>query len=214
MSTELITAASAERIERIKTYHASCQRAGGDILAYWALTGLELLALKEETPHGEFEDLKKREFGDIPRACLGRYMQFAGDLKVKYPTVGYLVADRCLLTNGELSGEQRETVLQAVHEVADGKTVTAFFRELRMMRQPKKQQYHRPGQVDAQKQAAHEAKLARDHILTLAHDLGLAREELHLVDDATRDALFDACLEITTFVRVAKQSGGRKTKCK
>jgi len=212
MSTELITAQSAERIERIKNYHASCQRAGGDILGYWALTGLELLALKEETPHGKFEELKKLEFGDIPRACLGRYMQFADDLKAKYPTVGYLASDRKLLMNGELSGEQRETVLKAVHEVADGKTVTAFFRELRMIRQPKTAAYHPAKALDPKKAAELEEKEARDFALTVANDLDLVK--LHLLDDAARDALYDACLKITVSVRQAKQTGGKRKKNK
>jgi len=208
--TDIIPAHQAKLFESIRENFAAWKRSYEQQIEFAFNCGLALHHLKAQTPHGEFMKLRELHFPEISRSGVQRLMSFVDRLEIKLPSVGNLKADQLLLEDAA----QKKAVLGAVYDLSDGKTITEFYRDLGVIRPPKKQQYHRPGPVDAHKQAAHEAKLARDHILTLAHDLELAREELHLVDDATRDALFDACLKITTFVREARKSGGRKTKCK
>jgi hypothetical protein len=145
---EVIPAAIAERIERIKEYHTKSGTAFGDHMGYAFLAGCELRALRDESTHGNkdaeksFKALRQSFFPEISQSSAYRYMTFAEALQEKIPTVGIFKSETPLLTNGELPEQDRNAVLKAVHEVADGKTITALYRDLGVIREKKAPEHH------------------------------------------------------------------------
>ncbi len=167
----------ADRIERIKAYHAGCLKSFADQMGYAYLAGAELVSLKDETPHGQFEKVKEEQFTEIPRSSLGRYMQFAEAIQAKYPTVGYLRPTK-LLTNGTFDEKEQGKVLKAVHDVADGKTLTQLYRDLGVIRQKEPKQYHPPKPVKPE-----DAEAAAKSQADEAAKRGLADTELLMQND-------------------------------
>jgi hypothetical protein len=138
-----VAAELQQRVDRIKLLHAGTLRAFRDQMAYAFLAGVELLALKESTAHGDFGKLRKQYLGDIPERSQQRYMGFAEALKSKSATVADLAKQPLLLTNGQIEEQQAQKVSKAVHDFADGKTLTELYRDLGVIREPKK-----PGDVE------------------------------------------------------------------
>lgn len=138
-----VAAELQQRVDRIKLLHAGTLRAFRDQMAYAFLAGVELLALKDTTAHGDFGKLRKQLLGDIPERSQQRYMGFAQALQSKSATVADLAKQPLLLTNGQIEEQQAQKVSKAVHDFADGKTLTELYRDLGVIRQPKK-----PGEVE------------------------------------------------------------------
>jgi len=132
---------------KIVEFDQGCRTAFNQHMGYAFLAGLALNCAKALVPHGNKGGgfMKWREEnlpGVSPRAATN-YMHFAAALAEKHPTVGKLatVADftsgRLELLNGELPEDEKQEVLKAVHDVADGKTLTQMYRDLGVIRQPK-----------------------------------------------------------------------------
>lgn len=137
-------ATTTDRVERVKSYHASCLQAFSDQMGYAFLIGVELLAIKEELPHGDFMAWRQKHLPEIAHRTATQYMKFVEKLTQRFPTVGKLatVSNFKMLPSGELSTAGKETVLKAVHEAADGKTFTEMYRDLGVIRQPKAPAWH------------------------------------------------------------------------
>ena len=163
-ATAILPADQAARVDRIKQYHSGCMRAFGDQMGYAFLAGVELNALKEQTPHGKFLALLDTHIPEITHRTANRYQKFAEALQThsklladkpaigKKDTVSYLEAVNpetslqyaagALRVDGHWNPDAVEKVLAAVHEVADGKTLTEMYRDLGVIRQPQKPQHH------------------------------------------------------------------------
>ena len=138
---EVISAAQTDRIERIKSYHQHCIRSFNTQMGYAFLCGAELSAAKAEVPHGQFTEWRERYLPQIPARSATRYIQFAEALAqnghladLKQPL---RLCDSAVKNNGTLTDKEQEAVLKAVHEVADGKTLTQLYRDLGVIREPK-----------------------------------------------------------------------------
>lgn len=127
-SLTVLTKDQAAAVDRARSYHAACLKSFGDQIGYAFLAGRELAGLKDGQPHGTFMAFREAHFPEIPHRSATRYMDFHS----KLATVANLTTagNRALLTNGELPEKDREKVLAAVHEIADGKTLTALYRDL------------------------------------------------------------------------------------
>ncbi len=147
---QVITAAQSIRIKRIKTYHTGFHKAYGQQMGYAFLAGVELNATKAELPHGQFEKFLTANLPDISKGARHRYMLFAETLQTKFPTVGNLELNKVKVTKAGLPKGELTKVLEAVHEIADGKTLTELYRDLGVIRPPKKQKYTPPQLTDAQ----------------------------------------------------------------
>lgn len=142
--SEIVSAVQAKRIELIKAYFAAGKKSFGDHMGYNFLVGAEMNALKDETPHGQFQKFRGSYFPEIPERTARLFMGFAAELS-KTATVAVLptVGSGKLLTNGGLSEPQREEILKAVHKVCDGKRVMEMYRALGLVR-PKSAPAHHP----------------------------------------------------------------------
>jgi hypothetical protein len=129
---EIITQEQAERIGRIQGYHQKCLDTFGDQMAYAFLAGCELNAAKEELPHGQFMKWREQNLPELPHRTATQYMTFSEKLAdgAKLATIANLK----LLGNGDLPQTEKEKVLKAVHQVADGKTLTQLYRDLGVIR--------------------------------------------------------------------------------
>ena len=132
---DVLSADWADRVDRIKAYHQGCLKSFGDQMGYAFLAGVELNRLKDDLPHGKFTDFRKNHFAAIPDRSAQRYMAF-GEALSKSATCGGF-DDLKLLSDGHLDAKQQEKILKAVHEVADGKTLTQLYRDLGVIRDKK-----------------------------------------------------------------------------
>lgn len=142
------------RAERINDYHAGCLKAFGQQMGYAFLCGFELNRAKEELPHGSFIKWREANLPKLANGTAANYMRFCDALQTKFPTVGNFKPEHLQLINGELPKAQREEVLKAVHDVADGKTLTQLYRDLGVIRQPKKQQHTPPKKLSPAEEIA------------------------------------------------------------
>ncbi len=154
-----------KRIERIKAFHAGTLNAFADQMSYAFLAGVEFLSLKESTVHGQFEKLCADVLGEIPKRTRCQYMSFATVLIDKSATVALLAKEPLLLTNGKVAEADAVKICKAVHDIADGKTLTEMYRDLGVIRQAKKVadvDHHPKGKkLSLAEQAAQEMALAR-----------------------------------------------------
>ncbi|HEX7861038.1 MAG TPA: hypothetical protein VF773_11965 [Verrucomicrobiae bacterium] len=201
-----------ERRDRIVAYHTNCKRSAMAQVVYAFMAGLELSQTKEQLAHGAFV----KWCGDnLPEDCTIRtaqnYMRFAEGIQTKLEDVSSLNLDRLQLTNGEIPEKQRNAVLKAVHEVTAGSTLTELYRELGIIKQPKKPGYTAPKELSPEEEAAALEEQANDHIDQLLADLELVDAELlGRAQDAKRKQLAAALIEKSKLIRSLKSGKSKK----
>lgn len=207
---EVISAAQNDRIERIKEHHKGCVHSFTAQMGHAFLCGVELNALKEECGHGNFTPLRERYLPDVPHSSAQRYMKFA-DLLCQNTHVGNFT-ERLQLTNGELPEQQKQKLLKAVYEIADGKTLTELYRDLGIIR--KKKPNTGGGNATAKKNVRKSEEQkdadAEENVRTLLAALELARDDgdFKRITDETRDRARDL------FIEIGKLLGAKKGKAK
>jgi len=214
-----------KRAERVAAYHDGVMRAVGQQMGYAFLAGVELNAAKEQILHGQFEKWRKQFLPHLPERTAQRYMQFATALQTQSPALSDLVQDSPrLLTNGnDFSEAHRKSILEAVHEAADGKALTEMYRDLGVIKQPTHQKDRPRGQRLSPEEADEQRRAnAKTFLVTLTGDL-----ETFATDDGALHADLDtpdlkdfqkAVLSASRILRDllkartkgAKKKGGRK----
>jgi hypothetical protein len=155
---------------RILNYHENNLRAAQQQFGYQFLAGLELHRVKESLAHGQFLKWRQENIPVIPERTAQLYMHFAELLISKSATVADLTqrdsTSRCLqLTNGEIPEKEKKIILEAVFEFADGRSLTELYRDLGVIRPPKKQEYAAPklnAKEKLEAEESHAAELAAD----------------------------------------------------
>ncbi len=177
---EVLTKDQAALVDQIKAYHAAFEKSFGDQMGYAFLAGVSLNAAKESLPHGKFMEWRESHLPEIKERSAQRYMKFADQIRhgmSDLPTVGKLK----LLGNGDLNEKDKEKVLEAVHEIADGKTLTQLYRDLGVIREKKPAQHHPRKAVSPEDAVAAEARgreeLANQVLLNL-HTLFLEERNI------------------------------------
>jgi hypothetical protein len=173
------------RLAAIQFYDQRCRKSFADQMGYAFLAGVELNALKTEIAHGQFAAFRKQFLPELPERSAQRYMAFASALTDAFPAVGKsaTVADlaktRLLLTDGAPIPEgDLQAVCKAVHQAADGKTLTQFYRDLGVIREPKPK-VHTPQKLTPDQQVAAE----KEQALALADSI-FATMTLAMMDGA------------------------------
>lgn len=139
-NVEVLTADQVARVNRIKQYEAACRNSFSAQMGYAFLTGFELNAAKEELPHGKFAAWREANLPELPERSAQRYMKFAEQIR---HSGGIADSGKLkLLGNGDLNEKDKEKVLEAVHEIADGKTLTQLYRDLGVIREKKPVVHH------------------------------------------------------------------------
>lgn len=137
---------------RITQYDAAIRAASRDLMGYIYLTGLSLNQAKSLLPHGQFGPWCEAQCPALSNGSIHNYMDFADRLNGKFPTVGNLALP-LLLTPGDPDKTLdpiRTQVLEAVHDVTDGKTITKIYRALGVIRDPAAPGGFRPNEQDVQ----------------------------------------------------------------
>lgn len=168
--SEVISATQAALVDEVKSYHAGCKASYEHQIQYAFMAGLKLNALKDSCLHGNaagakgkgFEALCAEFLPEISLTASARYRHFAKLVIEKNATVGFIRGSNLLLENGDLPEKEKQAVLKAVYEAADGKTWTAFYRDLDLCRQKKAAAYHPPVSTPAEKESA--AREGADHL--------------------------------------------------
>ncbi len=147
---------------KIAQYDDGFRRAYSQQMGYAFLAGLAVNRAKEILPQGKF--IPWVEESKLNRMSANRYGRFVEALIEAHPAVGKCNTAMLQISSGDgdvtkLSEEDQEQILKAVHDAADGKTLTEMYRDLGVIRQPKKQEYHPIRQtpeeaLEAEKQAA------------------------------------------------------------
>jgi hypothetical protein len=146
---EVISAATAQKLEQhetnLRAFMAGEHKSAAEFFAYAFLTGKEMLATKDTLAHGNSGDANaglmswlQVKFAKTPyRTCASR-MEFAADIVSKAATLPPLKKRPLMLTNGEITDKDRTAMLQIIPLVMDGKSMTRFMRDCRLLRDPKK----------------------------------------------------------------------------
>lgn len=200
--SELFAPALQERAARISIYHQSFEKAAQDQLGYAFLCGVELTQakaqLKGEQGHGQFVKWREAALPQISQPTTSRYMQFAKAIAEQSKQIASLTAKPLQLTNGELPEEDRKIILKAVHDFADGATLTELYRDLNILRKPKHQSERAPGKpMTPAEKAAAEEKLALEHAHTWLDDGALLNkhEPLSRLPVEVINEMADFCIE-------------------
>ena len=215
-STEVISAEQGKLIDRAKVYLKADEAAERQGLMYKFLIGATLLTLKDCTPHGQFEEVKKIHFPESSRRTVAYAMQFAEAAqffaKGKCATIAHLVSGDRLLTAGELSEKEKSALIEDIEKVDKGGMVRTIQEHLKKKTKPKPETEE---QVEAAAQHAHDerekniAAVWSNAEAALKHLLHLKDVDFVLAPPAQRLALSALCVRVNkriTEVRPTKKS--------
>lgn len=138
---EVLSAQQAGRIDRIKDYHAQAGRSATDTKCATVLCAMELIVLKEATPHGQFLALRERYFPELSARMCQYYMKALTRLTGKNETISHLIKEA---QDGPLSDAKREKFLAAVDDASDAATATDLLRATGALREPTPAGGYRP----------------------------------------------------------------------
>lgn len=196
-------------VDQIKTFHAGVRKSYEHQIQYAFMAGLKLHTLKATCSHGNKKDgegfmvLCQQHLPEISPATARRYKEFYGLVQEKLLTVGNIRPSNLLLENGDLPSKEKEQVLNAVHESADGKTWTQFYRDLNFIRQSKTKQYHAPKPAspdDAEAAARAQADdLAKNFLADF--ELLMQSDTWSLLTSSRQQEIEDARLTLGTFIK-------------
>jgi hypothetical protein len=115
-------------VDASRTYHAASRKSAEDHIIYSFLCGGRLESLKASCKHGEFISLIKANIPELSNGAQDRHRQTYKAISSKFPTVGNL--EPKLLPGPGADSKAKEKFMSAVHENFDGKTITAIWRDL------------------------------------------------------------------------------------
>ncbi len=134
----------AERFSLVNEYHELARLSMAQSCAYMILAGVELLALKKDAVHGQWEKLfpERGKVKSVNAATFGfsyetsrRYQGLAEAAKKHVPEIRALCDAGTPI--GELSTEQRDRLTQAVRKIGDGNTYQQLALEWGIAKKPR-----------------------------------------------------------------------------
>ena len=178
----VLTKEQAALVDGIKAHHAGFKQAFEHQTQYAFLIGMKLEALKKTCKHGEFEELAAAVLPEVSRTVKHEFRNFFRLATTKCPALGHLRPEALTLTNGDLPEDQKQEVLKAVYEAAEGKTWTAFYRALGFIRALEEKKHH-PVKITSEEKLEAEVKASRafadDLLLSIRMFIGDAGDEEH-----------------------------------
>lgn len=192
------------RASRVRNYHKASVRSAKDHLGYAFLCGLELNAAKEALPHGHFMKWADKALPEVSPRAQARYRDLAEGM-LKIATVANLAGR--LLAEGKPNTGEKRVILDAVHKLADGKTVTDFYRELGVIRPPEKPKHH-AATLSALEKVEADARQAEEILRGAITALNLLADRngelLGRVADQSRAALLEAWIPVGKLLKPSK----------
>lgn len=216
---QVIESEAADELDQLKTrisdydreFHSAFTRQMG----FAFLAGAALNRAKEIIPHGKFMEWSETELS-VKRSSVARYMKFAEAIG-KLPTVGNLKEVK-LLGEGELlTPAQQKKITEAVHSLADGKTLTEMYRDLGIIRQPEKPKHHPAKPLTAAEELAEHKAHAKDLLSAcigpmrvLVGDLDDVGEFIEHLTDADWEEALSVGVRFTSLCRAHLKGKGAK----
>lgn len=217
---DVLDPSQAAMVDTIKRCHAGVRRAYEDQVTYAFLCGLAIRHLQDTCTHGNsadseggFKTIREAFLPELSKSAAYRYLDFTKACIEKIPTVGIIQSPNLLLQNGELPADKKQVILDAVHEAADGKTWTAFYRDLKLIREPQPRTYHPPHSVTPDEAEAAMRKQADGLANTLLADMALISqpETWSLLSTDRQTEIEDARLQLGAFIKSHTPKGKRKS---
>ena len=216
---EVIEKEAAEELDRLKgriaDYDHEFRSAFSRQMGYAFLAGAALLRAKAIVPHGKFLEWREAELPQISRSSASRYTQFAEAVTLKDPTVGSLAEVKLLMEGEPLSPAQQQKIAGAVHDLADGKTLTEMYRDLGVIRQPEKPKHTPAKPLTPAEELAAEKEHARDVLDAWRSPLGTWLQLVNDEEDPLHhpkpdwQAALDLLTEATAACRKRLKGGAR-----
>jgi hypothetical protein len=163
------------------------------------LTGLNLLARKATCDNGNkpgalgFIAIREQFLPTISKSSAARFMDFAALCVAKFPTVGHFPPDHHSLAKGTLSPDQKQHVLDAASEAATGKSLSAFYAELRSCRPTKVKRRSRSKKAESNQQRVSKNRQSRFEIAIKAVSRVLENNDLARLSPGQRDLALALC---------------------
>jgi hypothetical protein len=194
---ELIPKSVAEKLEHhaanISLFIAGNRKGAAEQFGYAYLAGREMLAAKPVVPHGNngnanggFQRWVQARWPKLPYRTAACWMLFADAINSHVGVTQLLKEKPLLLKKGRLTVKDRATILQAVPLVMDGKSMTRFMRDSRLLRDPEKPQHHPRKKIAPDKALAAKHKQAVKHWTCIMGDLNLGAGLAKYLPDDTR----------------------------
>jgi hypothetical protein len=182
----VLSADQAALVDHVKTYHKGVSISYEHQIQYAFMAGLTLTALKDSCPHGNAKDanglgfttLREQFLPELSHSAASRYMLFTKLVKEDNATVGIIRQSNLLLENGDLPPKEKAAILAAVYEAADGKSWTAFYRDLNLVREKQSASHHPIKPLSPADKIAAENADADAHIDTALYELAFLLMDL------------------------------------
>jgi len=185
--------------------HQRLMDTGRDHLVYTVIWGLVMNKAKEILPHGDFGHWLAHEVPEFSNGATHRYMALAADIQTKFPIVGNLkFLQSGETTTLELKDSEVKQIEQAAHEYAGQRNITAMYRDLGLVRPPKRAGGTRRDQPQNAKATAESRTKAVDELLsTIRAYIRIATECKDLDRASVREVAdtLDACVEFSALLR-------------
>lgn len=205
------TAAALDQHEKnIRNYLKGKRKGAAQHFAYAFLVGRECLAAKETIGHGNSHDpnsgLKNfitARFPDEPYPTITFWMQYAKAMSDKAAALPEFKKTPLLLGQGkkQFSVKQLALIIDLVPRVMDGKSMTRFMRESRLLRDAEKPKHHPRKSVDPDKAAAAKKKQAESFFKSVLADLQLAEDHLKHLETVTLQSTLDHLVDVSNHIR-------------
>lgn len=209
------TAAALDQHEKnIRNYLKGKRKGAAQHFAYAYLVGRECLAAKETLAHGNSHGretdpnvgLKKfitARFADEPYSTITFWMQYAKAMSDKAAALPEFKKTPLLLGQGkkQFSVKQLALIIDLVPRVMDGKSMTRFMRESRLLRDAEKPKHHPRKAVDAEKAKAAKRKLAERFLGTHLGDMDTLKKIKASLDLPDLERLLEAQIDSSNHTR-------------
>lgn len=145
---QIIEQEAAEELEQLKArivdYDREVRSAFNRQMGFAFLAGVALNRAAEILPHNQLGPWMESNFPESSRRTLYNYRNFSTKLIEAHPAVGKSATVALLGEGGfaDIPTDDQKRVLKAVHDLADGKTLTEMYRDLGVIRQPEKPKHH------------------------------------------------------------------------
>lgn len=207
------TAAALDQHEKnLRIFFKGKRKGAAEHFAYAYLVGRELLAAKETIAHGNskgtddanagLKNFVSKRFPDEPYSTCTYWMQYAKDITGAAADLPEFKKTPLLLgAKKNLSVKDRAVIADLVPRVMNGKSMTRFMRESRLLRDAEKPKHHPRKPVDPDKAAAAKRKQAEGFFKGILSDLDLAADHLKYLETVTLQSTLDHLVDVSNGIR-------------
>jgi hypothetical protein len=174
------SAAAESRLQKHKKVITTCLNGElrGQVQSryYRAMSGIALLAAREEITHGNadpdggFLKWLSSEFPNLPARNAQRRMEFGRAISEKCDKLSFFSSQNLKLKKS-LSASDEKEFLKILPEVMEGKSEVEFMRDMKLLKEPQEPTYHAPREMTAEEKLAADLAQAKESWLMTVQDM-------------------------------------------